>query len=282
MDLMRVLPAFLWFATASLAWAVPVAEMQKFPQSRYLGSEASDGDSFRVELEPGREQVIRLYFVDCPETTAGQENDQRRLREQSAHFGVEAPMITMEAGRKAREEVARVLSRPFAVQTVFTSALGRSTWPRVYAFVTMADGKDLGEYLVEQGLARAYGVGRTTPAGVSVEEAREHLLDLELQAALQKKGLWSRTDPAKLAALREARRKELRQEEEDFGLRPSEPVKVNTASLEEIDRLPGVGPVTAQKIAEGRPYANLADLSRVPGVGEKTLEQIKDMVDFNP
>jgi competence ComEA-like helix-hairpin-helix protein len=270
------------FAAAATASAVDASEMQTFTNCRYVASDWADGDSFLVELEPGREQVVRLYFVDCPETTAEQETDQRRLREQTAHFGLEDPKVTMEVGRQAKEEVARLLAKPFTVRTIFASALGRASWKRVYAFVTTADGKDLGEQLLDLGLARSYGVGRGTPGGASIEETREHMDDLELQAALQKKGLWARTDPAKLAALREARRKEVRQAEEDFGIRPDGPVKVNTASLDELDSLPGVGPVMAQRIVEGRPYAKLEDLNEVPGVGRKTLEKLKDLLDLTP
>lgn len=259
-----------------------MAEMKTFTNCRYLGSDWADGDSFLVELEPGREQVVRLYFVDCPETTAEQETDQRRLREQTAHFGLEDPKVTMEGGRQAKEEVARLLAKPFTVQTIFASALGRASWKRVYAFVATADGKDLGEQLLELGLARSYGVGRTPPDGTTIEEARAHMDDLELQAALQKKGLWAKTDPAKLAALREARRQEVRETEEDFGLRPDGPVKVNTASLDELDSLPGVGPVLAQRIVEGRPYAKTEDLNEVPGVGRVTMDKIKDLLDFTP
>jgi len=279
---MRFLPALCLFAVATTAPAFAVAEMQTFTNCRYVDSKSSDGDSFVVELEPGREQVVRLYYVDCPETTAEQETDQRRLREQTAHFGLEDPKVTMEVGRQAKEEVAKLLAKPFTVRTVFASALGRASWKRVYAFVTTADGTDLGEPLLELGLARSYGVGRSTPGGGSIEETREHMDDLELQAALQKKGLWARTDPAKLATLREARRKEVRQSEEDFGIRPDGPVNVNTASLDELDSLPGVGPVMAHRIVEGRPYAKLEDLNEVTGVGSKTLEKLEDLLELTP
>ncbi len=271
-----------WLCAVVSVRAVPVAEMQTFPHSRYLGSDWSDGDSFLVELEPGREQVVRLYFVDCPETTAGQESDQRRLREQSAHFGVEDPKITMEAGRRATKEVAELLAQPFTVHTAFTSALGRSAQPRVYAFVTTADGKDLGEYLVTRGLARSYGVGRTTPNGISVNDAKEHLDDLEMQAALQKTGLWAQTNPGKLASLREARREEIRQTEKDFGLRPEGPINANTATIDEMVQLPGVGPVLAERIVDGRPYTSVEDLRRVPGLGPKTFERLQDLLKVTP
>ena len=52
-------------------------------------------------------------------------------------------------------------------------------------------------------------------------------------------------------------------------------IDVNAASLEALQDLPGVGPVTAAKIVEGRPYMTVDDLLRVPGIGPKTLERLR-------
>ena len=52
-------------------------------------------------------------------------------------------------------------------------------------------------------------------------------------------------------------------------------VNVNAASLEDLQGLPGVGPVTAAKIVSGRPYMSVEDLLKVPGIGPKTLERLR-------
>lgn len=55
-------------------------------------------------------------------------------------------------------------------------------------------------------------------------------------------------------------------------------ININSASVNELDRLPGVGPVTARKIIEGRPYGSVEDLSTKKVVGNKVFSEIKDMV----
>lgn len=57
-----------------------------------------------------------------------------------------------------------------------------------------------------------------------------------------------------------------------------QPVNVNTASLEQLQSIPEVGPAIARKIVEGRPYATPEDLKRVSGIGDKTFEKMKARV----
>jgi|SRR5690606_26705534 len=57
-----------------------------------------------------------------------------------------------------------------------------------------------------------------------------------------------------------------------------ERVSLNTASLAQLDTLPGVGPVMAARIVAHRPYSTIEDALRVPGIGPKTLERLRPLV----
>ena len=59
-------------------------------------------------------------------------------------------------------------------------------------------------------------------------------------------------------------------------------VSLSSATVEELDELPGVGPITAQKIvdyrAEHGPFGSVDDLDAVPGIGPTRIEQLRDLV----
>jgi competence protein ComEA len=66
------------------------------------------------------------------------------------------------------------------------------------------------------------------------------------------------------------------------GAGPGVPLNLNTATLEQLQTLAGVGPATAQKILEYREqhggFGTVEDLANVPGIGEKRLASLREQV----
>ena len=59
-------------------------------------------------------------------------------------------------------------------------------------------------------------------------------------------------------------------------------VSLGAATVEQLDELPGIGPVTAQKIVDWRaahgPFRSVEDLDDVPGIGPARIEQLRELV----
>jgi competence protein ComEA len=255
------------------------ADLQMFSNARLINNPANDGDSFLVEAN-GKSSHVRLYFIDCPEISTSSNSDAQRLREQTRYFGLSDATRTIHFGNEAKTFVDHILVKPFTVHTAFASALGRSAKGRIYGFITTADGNDLASLLVKNGLARTYGIGRETPDGVSRGEMMERLRDLEMSAMLKRVGIWSESDPDRIAELRAKQRSEDQELKElqsqvKKAQSPQSLLDLNTASKKELQSIKGIGPILAERIIAGRPYKIVDDLLKVKGIGPKKLENIR-------
>lgn len=145
---------------------------------------SNDGDSFRVKLPDGRAEIIRLYFVDCPEsafrTYAGGQTNHARINDQAADMGGITPQEAVEIGKKARDFTLSHLGKaPFTLHTEWDSPFNDR---RYHGFIVINyNGKPrfLHELLVEKGYARIHTKGAQLPDGTSQRKQEEHLRELQ-------------------------------------------------------------------------------------------------------
>lgn len=179
----RMMLAALWASLAGSAMAAPDGWIT-LHDCQLVPNPYNDGDSFHVR-HADREYIFRLYFVDTPEED---HEFTERLHAQADYFGVDEQQV-MKVGDAARDFMAQTLSTGFTVVTRWQGAQGRSKIPRHYAFVRAGE-TDLGQLLVQQGLARVHGVRATTPEGASPDAVRAQLLSLEDDARHHRRGAW--------------------------------------------------------------------------------------------
>jgi DNA uptake protein ComE-like DNA-binding protein len=255
-----------------------------------IPNKANDGDSFHVRAND-TEYLVRLYFVDAPETASvGPE----RLIEQAEYFGVSVPQV-IEIGLDAKKFVDAKLSEPFTVVTRLAGGLGRSKVQRIYGFVRTKEG-DLGEQLIANGLARIHGKTATPPGGSTSADEREKLAQLENEAKRRQVGGWAmtrqpsngispqsqaspdasrsipvtRTSSSLAAARSPDEVKNRAKEKTQLGK-----IDINTATEKELTTVPGIGHVMAARIIAARPFRSADDLKRVSGIGDKKYAQVR-------
>jgi len=173
------------FALANTVVAATQANWTTLANCQLRSNPANDGDSFHVVCS-GREYIFRLYFVDAPETD---DSIPKRVEQQAAYFHV-TKQSALAVAETAKRFSAASLRGPFIVMTRWQDARGRSRLPRFYAVVRI-NGRDLGEALVENGLARVYGARTQLPDGATSASERVKLRNLERQAKAARRGAWA-------------------------------------------------------------------------------------------
>jgi len=257
------------FAQRTTDPANPGGKWEVLDRCRLVTNSIVDGDSFRVICKD-REYGVRLYFVDAPETDP---TLKERIEDQAAYFGITTANIPRAGEQAARFTREKLSGREFTLQTRWQNALGRGAIARFYCEV-LVDGKNLGEELVTQGWARIAGQIAVRPDGTRAATVINHLKSLELAAREQRRGVWNQALFPRDTNAPSA----LQPKPALSPITPDNPLDVNTATYEDLQRLPGIGPVLAQRIVAHRPYKQIGDLDKVPGIGEKTLAALRPLV----
>jgi DNA uptake protein ComE-like DNA-binding protein len=287
-----VLSSSIGRAAASKEW-ITMEHCELVPNA------ANDGDSFRFRFE-NTEYLARLYLVDAPETEGGV--NAGRLIEQAGYFAISVPEV-VEIGEQAKKFTAAKLATPFTFVTRKASGMGRSNIERFYGFVQTSEG-DLGQLLVTNGLARVHGTRAGRPGTSSAAEEIKTLTELEQQAKQAKRGAWgvksgnsnpgstplpSRmihpppTGTPTIAPAPRATPSPTPTSTQAAAASRSSPapastgmIDINTATKEELKKIPGIGDALAERIIEARPFASADDVKKVKGVGSgKKYEQIR-------
>lgn len=169
-----------------LQWTGTAAEWRKWTDCELVEDEYMDGDSFYVSRGPRSEYIIRLYFVDCPES------DNRfpdRVAKQAEYFGIE-PGQALKCGEDAAEFTRKALDNGFIVHTRKEKSYSASSKPRYYGFVELDGGVFLSEKLARNGLARIYGKPADRPDGEDKSDIYRKLKKLKQEAIDYKRGAW--------------------------------------------------------------------------------------------
>ena len=306
---MRLLLLRLLFL--GLCLSVAHAEWTTLKDCELVPNAYGDGDSFHVH-SGSQEMIARLYFVDTPETD---DAFPERVKTQAEYFGLSVPE-TLKLGKKAEEFTKRTLAGRFTVVTQHQDARGRSREPRYYSYVLLNEGKrSLAALLVENGLARVFGMGTRSPEGVPEEAQWQELRRLEAKAKAQKVGGWGgKTLPAEASGRGGQTSRGILPQEDFFkharvavAAKPTvTPVKtvpqvvvprvttlvqtptatpdtgpkldLNSATAAELAALPLVSGKMAERIVAKRPFTTVADLWNVEGMTEKIYAELETSV----
>lgn len=172
---------------------VSVGNYEVYSNCRLIDRRNNDGDSFHAMVN-GKQEELRLYFVDCPESAIKKYRDGnsniKRIRQQGEYFGGLEPEQTTQIGQDAKVFTKALLKKGF---DVFTKREFVFEPPRIHAFIQVKHGgkkRFLHELLVEEGLGRIYTKPADLPDGTSASRQKVKLKSLEKAARSAGKGAW--------------------------------------------------------------------------------------------
>lgn len=171
------------------SFSVTAQTWEQLTQCKLMKDAYADGDSFHVKHQ-GKEYVFRLYFVDTPEPFK-RGGYHKRTDAQAKYYNIyKRDLYTIAADATAF--TAQALEDRFTVWTIWQDAKGQSRLPRYFGIVITDSGEDLGELLVQRGLARIYGAKpESNPPFQTTRRMLKDLEKAEAQAKEAKVGAWA-------------------------------------------------------------------------------------------
>jgi len=114
--------------------------------------------------------------------------------------------------------------------------------------------------------------GKISVSGAAATSATSQ----KMTAAQQKAVGMSATASQKAASAEQSATKKYSQAKKK--LEPGQRININTASKEDLELLPGIGPSKAQAIMNARPYEKPEDIMKVKGIKQKSFEKLQDYI----
>ncbi len=176
--------------------------------------------------------------------------------------GLVALVVLIVAGKVLLRPARPAVPPPVRI----AAPIARASAPRLFVNVVGAVRRP-GLYRLKDGSRVADAVIR---AGGPTPKAQIELLNLAARIADGEQIVVPRRGPANPSAAPSG------------GAVATGPVHLNSATLEQLDGLPGVGPVTAQKILDYRQqhgaFGSVDELDAIVGIGPARLEQLRGLV----
>jgi competence protein ComEC len=222
----------------------------------------------RIELG----SVILLVFPKAPENSADENDNSAGIRVQHGTFSVLLPGDAERAERGWREKNAPNLCAKATVLMLAHHGSNNGTDARGLDLVRPE--------LAVASVGKGNDYGHPGPETLALlERSRIPLLrtDRDGTIVVESDGRRWRAVGRQIAALGPPADKD-RPTTGAEAMPTGHRINVNTATPTELEALPGVGPVIARRIIEGRPYGSVDDLERVKGIGKKRLEEIRSLV----